>query len=98
VPARKAAELRNQEIQCQCKTLNAAGNRLQYRSRAAPKPFGAHSSQELDCFYKHDSVTNHWIFKPTGRIVDPSIHLEIERELAREGFELPRIQGYSYLP
>jgi hypothetical protein len=84
VPARRAAELRNQEIQRQCKTLNAAGNRLQYRSRAAPKPFGAHSNRELDCFYKHDPVTNYWIFKPTGRIVDPSIHLEIERELARK--------------
>jgi hypothetical protein len=43
-----------------------------------------HSSRELDCFYKHDPVTNYWIFKPTGRIVGPSIHLEIERELARK--------------
>jgi hypothetical protein len=84
VPARRAAELRNQEIQRQITTLNAAGERLRYSNRAAPKPFRVHSSRELDCFYEHDPVSNYWIFRPTGRIVDPSTHLEIERELARK--------------
>jgi hypothetical protein len=43
-----------------------------------------HSSRELDCLYKHDPVSNYWTFRPTGRIVDPSTHLEIEQELAQK--------------
>jgi hypothetical protein len=64
--------------------LNAAGYRLQYCNQAALKPFGPHSSREINCFYKHDPASNYWTFKPTGKVVDLAVHLEIERELARK--------------
>jgi hypothetical protein len=84
IPTRSATKLRNREIQHQITTLNNAWNRLQYSNQATPKIYGVHSSRRLDCLYKHDPESNFWIFKPTGEIIDHSIHLEIERELARK--------------